>query len=51
MGDTLWMELWHISLPQTDDQTHGPLLRQVQVPGQHQGDRTGLRGRQLRDPS
>ena len=51
LGDTLWMELWHISLPQTDDQTHGPLLRQVQVPGQHQGDRTGLRGRQLRDPS
>ena len=51
MGNTLWMELWNIPLPQTDDQTHGPLLRQVQVPGQHQRDRTGLRGRQLRDLS
>ena len=51
MGDTLWMELWNIPLPQADDKTHGPLLRQVQVPGQHQRDRTGLRGRQLRDLS
>ena len=51
MGNTLWMELWNIPLPQTDDQTHGPLLRKVQVPGQHQRDRTGLRGRRLRDLS
>ena len=51
LGDTLRMELRNIPLPQTDHQTHGTLLRQVQVPGQHQRDWPGLRGRQLRDPS
>ena len=51
LGDTLRMELRNIPLPQTDDQTHGTLLRQVQILGQRQRDRPGLRGRQLRDPS
>ena len=51
LGHTLRMELWNIPLPQTDDQTHRPLLRKVQVPGQHQRDRPGFWGRQLRDPS